>query len=59
MDAAMVEIYDLHGRQVATSSFSGVTMNIDLHKLASGPYVLRLTKNREMLIKQFMVQREP
>lgn len=59
MDAAMVEIYDLHGRQVATSSFSGITMNIDLHKLASGPYVLRLTKNREMLVKQFMVQREP
>lgn len=56
LDAAVIEVYDLHGRRVDTATLHGNHAMLDLAGYPAGPYQLRLIHGSEMIIKQFLVQ---
>ena len=60
---ALVEVYDMNGRNVATlfdqDANAGQTYTLDFNgsKLPNGIYVYRLTTQNETIIEKFMIMR--
>ena len=51
-----VSIVDLHGNVVATKSISGNTSNISTAELASGVYVVKISSDKGVAVKQLVIQ---
>jgi hypothetical protein len=51
-----VSIVDLHGNAIATKSISGNTSNISTADLASGVYVVKISSDKGVAVKQLIVQ---
>ncbi len=56
LDAAAIEVRDMQGRVVITTSLNGTRTELDVRGLVAGPYLLHLMVGGELLLKQFLVQ---
>lgn len=56
IDKKQVSIYNMLGKQVFSSSFSGVKSEIDVTSISSGIYILRVTENNKIATKKLVIK---
>lgn len=55
-DKKQVSIYNVLGKRVLTTNFSGTKSNIDVSEMASGIYILKVTENGKIATKKLVIR---